>query len=93
MPARVLLDPDDVSSFVYVLAQRLVTGGPAGLCETLALAGSHDAQIRVIGLLSRSPSTATDAVMAAIGELHPTKAVAKAARKAQFQRRSWLASS
>lgn len=92
--ARALFDPDDVSSFVDVLAQRLVTGGPEGLCETLALAGSsHDAQIRVIGQLWRAPSTATDAVLVAIGELHPVKAVTKAARKAQFQRRSWLASS
>lgn len=92
--ARALFDPDDVSSFVDVLAQRLVSGGPEGLCETLALAGSsHDAQIRVIGQLWRSPSTATEAVLAAIGELHSAKVVAKAARKAQFQRRSWLASS
>lgn len=89
-----LFDPNDVSWFVDVLAQRLVTAGPEGLCDTLALAGSsHDAQIRVIGQLWRSPSTATDAVLAAIGELHPAKVVAKAARKARFQHRSWLASS
>jgi len=40
--------------------------------------------------LFSSPSTATDNVLAAIGEVHPTKVVAKAARKAGFQRRSWL---
>lgn len=85
-----LFDTNDVSWFVDVLAQRLVTAGPDGLCETLALAGSHDAQIEVIGRLWRSPSTATDAVLAAIGEIHPTKVVGKAARKAGFQRRSWL---
>lgn len=68
-----------------------MTAGADGLCATLALAGSHDAQIGVIGRLWRSPSTATDTVLAAIGELHPTKIVAKAARKARFQRRSWLA--
>lgn len=34
--------------------------------------------------------TAEAAVLAAIGEVHPTKVVAKAARKARFQRRSWL---
>lgn len=92
--AEALFDPDDVSWFVDVLAHRLVTAGPEGLCDTLALAGSsHDAQVRVIGQLWRSPSTATDAVLAAIGELHSAKVVAKAARKARFQRRSWLASS
>jgi hypothetical protein len=30
-------------------------------------------------------------VLAAIGEAHPAKTVAKAARKSVFQRRSWLA--
>jgi hypothetical protein len=86
-----LFDPADVSWFVDVLAQRLVRTGPDGLCDTLALAGGHEDQIRVIGQLWRSPSTATEAVLAAIGELHPSKAVAKAARKALFQRRSWSA--
>jgi hypothetical protein len=87
--AQVLFDPDDVACFVDVLAQRLVTGGPDGLCDTLALAGNHESQVRVIGQLWRSPSKATDTVLAAIGEVHPAKAVAKAARKARFQRRSW----
>ena len=85
-----LFDPDDVAWFVDVLAQRLVMAGPEGLCDTLALAGNHDRQIGVIGQLWRSPSTATDSVLAAIGERHPTKVVAKAARKARFQRRSWV---
>ena len=85
-----LFDPDDVGSFVDVLAQRLVTTGPKGLCDTLALAGGHDGQVRVIGQLWRSPSVATDTVLAAVGEVHPAKVVAKAARKARFQRRSWL---
>lgn len=87
---QALFDPDDVSWFVDVLAQRLVTAGSEGLCETLALAGSIQAQIGVIGRLWRSPSSATDSVLAAIGEVHPAKGVAKAARKAGFQRRSWL---
>ncbi len=84
-----LFDPDDVAWFVDVLAQRMVTAGPEGLCDTLALAGNHDRQIRVIGQLWRSPSTATEPVLAALGEMHPAKIVAKAARKARFQRRSW----
>jgi len=86
---QVLFDPDDVAWFVDVLAHRLVTRGPDGLCDTLALAGNHESQVRVIGQLWRSPSKATDTVLAAIGEVHPAKAVAKAARKARFQRRSW----
>lgn len=85
-----LFDPEDVSCFVDVLAQRLVTAGPEGLCDALALTGGDEGQVGVIGRLWRSPSTATDSVLAAIGEIHPTKTVAKAARKARFQRRSWL---
>ncbi len=84
-----LFDPDDLFSFVDVLAQRLVTGGPDRLCDTLALAGDHGRQIAVLGNLWRSPSPATELVLAAIGEVHPVKVVAKAARKALFKRRSW----
>jgi hypothetical protein len=84
-----LFDPDDVSWFVDVLAHRLVTVGPDGLCDTLALAGDHQQQVAVIGRLWRSPSVATELVLAALGQVHPVKAVAKAARKALFQRRSW----
>ncbi len=87
--ASALFDPDDVSSFVDVLAQRLVTLGPEGLCDTLALAGDHERQVAVIGRIWRTPSEATEFVLAAIGEVHPVKAVSKAARKAVFQRRSW----
>ena len=47
-----------------------MTGGPEGLCDTLALAGNHESQVRVIGQLWRSPSKATDTVRAAIGEVH-----------------------
>lgn len=87
---QTLFDRDDVAWFVDVLAQRLVMVGPDALRDTLALAGGHDDQLRVIGQLWRSPSTATDTVLEAIGELHPSKVVAKAARRARFQRRSWL---
>jgi hypothetical protein len=84
-----LFDPDDLSWFVDVLAQRVVTRGPEGLSDTLALAGGHDRQVAVIGGLWRMPSTATEFVLAAIGEMHPVKSVAKTGRKALFQRRSW----
>jgi hypothetical protein len=88
----VLYDPADTDWFVDVLAHRLVTGGPDALCDALALVSAHDDQVAVIARLWRSPSRATENVLAAIGELHPVKAVAKAARKAAMQRRSWLAS-
>jgi hypothetical protein len=86
---EVLFDPDDVASFVDVLAQRLVTAGPDGLCDALALAGDHERQVAVLGRLWRSTSPATALVLAAVSEVHPVKVVAKAARKALFKRRSW----
>jgi hypothetical protein len=85
----VLFDADDASTFVDVLAQRLVTRGPDGLQDTLALAGDHERQVALIGGIWRSPSPATELVLAAIGEVHPVKAVSKSARKALFKRRSW----
>jgi hypothetical protein len=90
-PATALYDPDDVETFVAVLACRLATGGPEALVDALALTGSHDQQAALMGRLWRLPSDATMGVLEAIGATHPAKAVAKAARKACFQHRSWAA--
>jgi hypothetical protein len=88
---QVLFDPAEVYPFVDVLVHRLVMAGPEGLASTLALAGDQDRQISVIGQLWRAPSAATETVLAAIGETHPARAVAKAARKAMFRRRGLMA--
>lgn len=87
-PEGDLFDPSDPHPFVDVLAQRMATSGPDGLVSTLAIAGDHAQQIATIEQLWRAPSLATDLVLAAIGEVHPSKVVAKAARKALFKRRS-----
>lgn len=86
-----LYDPDDPSWFVDVLAQRWLTEGPDGLVSALSLAGPDAALASVIARMWRSPSSATESVLGALGEVHPVKPVAKAARKAVLQRRSWLA--
>ncbi len=83
-----LFDPADPDPFVDVLAQRMVTRGPDGLVSTLAVVGDHGRQIAVIERLWRAPSSAADVVLAVLGEVHPSKVVAKAARKALFKRRS-----
>ena len=90
-PAGALYDPEDVEPFVDVLAHRLVTGGPDEVATTLSLAGNHEAQVALLGRLWRVRSGATPMVLEAIGKTHPVKAVAKAARKAVLQHRSWLA--
>lgn len=90
-PEAAVFSASDVGSFVDVLAKRLIDGGPEDLLATLAVVGSHDDQVRVINDLWRSPSSATLFVLEAIGNVHPTKIVAKAARKAVIKHRSWLA--
>ena len=90
-PETRLYDPADPGPFIDVLAHRLVTGGPEGLSAALAVVGNHDDQVAVLGNLWRSPSPATLPVLEAIGKNHTVKFVAKAARKAAFQRRTWEA--
>jgi hypothetical protein len=73
-----------VSWFVDVLVHRLVAVGEEGLCEALAgPAGTRD-KVSVIARLWRSPSTATDTVLAAIGEMHPSKIVARRLARRAF---------
>ena len=52
---------------------------------------NYDAQTALLGSLWRSTSPATLPVLEAIGKMHTVKFVAKAARKAAFQRRTWEA--
>lgn len=85
-----LFDPDDLSSFVQVLAHRLVLG-TEDLSATLALAGDHQEQLALLDRLWRVPSPATASVLDGIGATHPLKYTAKAARKAALRHRSWLA--
>jgi hypothetical protein len=83
-----LFDPGDLDSFAQVLWHRLSTAGPAGMLATLALAGGDGGQEKLVSDLGRSPSSAADMVLEAIGASHAVKTVTKAARKALFLRRS-----
>jgi hypothetical protein len=65
-----------------------VTGGPDSLLSTLALVGDHGKQVDVVAGMWKAPSLMTEAVLTAVSQVHPTKLVAKAARKALFKRRS-----
>src|SRR5580658_7809893 len=91
LDARGLYDPDDLESFTYVLAHRLVTAENAGLLACLAVVGDETAQARVVTELGRKAAPPTGAVLEAIGQSHQAKSVAKAARKALFVMRSRLA--
>jgi len=83
-----LFDPSDVPGFVDVLGCRMVTGGPDSLTSTLALAGDHGRQVDVVAGMWKATSPMTELVLTAVSQVHPTKVVAKAARKALFKRRS-----
>ncbi len=88
LDGRALYDPGDPDSFAQVLFHRLVMTEPAGMLDTLALAGDDDRQARLATELGRSPTPSAEFVLEAIGAHHPVRTVAKAARKALFQRRS-----
>ncbi len=83
-----LYDQGDLDGFCAVLASRLLTAGPAGMLECLALAGDEAAQALLASELGTSPAAPAEAVLEGIGRNHPAKTVAKAARKALFLRRS-----
>ena len=88
LDVQALYDPIDPDSFAQVLYHRLVATEPAGMLETLALAGDDDQQARLAAELGQSPAPSAEAVLAAIGTHYPVRTVAKAARKALFLRRS-----
>lgn len=73
---------------VDVLGSFLRQDGADAVIAELAELGPVDEQRVMIEQLWRSPSPHTAEVLDAIGQHHPDKAVAKAARKALFQHRS-----
>lgn len=85
---RELYDPDDLETFCDVLANRVLTAEQASVFDCLALAGDETAQARLVTELGRSDGNRAVAVLEVIGQNHPAKAVAKAARKALFRLRS-----
>ncbi len=83
-----LFDRSDIDAFVDVLAHRGVTMGPEAVVAALEVVGDHRSQLAVIDQMWRVPSPAAEMALVVLGEAHPSKVVAKAARKARFKRRS-----
>ena len=88
---RELYDRGDLEVFCDVLANRLLAAELTGLFECLALAGDASAQSRLVRELGGVSAASAEVVLEAVGRNHSEKAVAKAARKALFRRRSRLA--
>ena len=88
---RELYDHGDPEVFCDVLANRLLSSELTGLFECLAVAGDASAQSRLVAELGGVSAASAEVVLEAIGRNHSEKAVAKAARRALFRRRSRLA--
>jgi hypothetical protein len=88
---RELYDHGDLEVFCDVLANRLLSSELTGLLECLALAGDASAQSRLVAELGGVSAASAEVVLEAIGRNHSEQAVAKAARRALFRRRSRLA--
>ena len=89
LETRAALDVDDVAGMLLdQLAALLVGGGPAAVVEVVAGLGPPGEQAAMMDQLWRAPDPAATDVLDAIGRHHPDKAVAKAARRALFKRRS-----
>ena len=88
--SAVLLDPDP-AVFSETLNLVLFTEGPKAMLELFEGVGQHDEQIAAINRLWRMTTPTSGPVLAALGRLHPVKAVAKAARKAALQHTSFAA--
>lgn len=86
------LDPDaagdDLDGMLGVLATLATHQGPDGVVEALGQLGDADDQIAFLDAAWRSSLEDADEVLGIVGDLHPDKAVRKAARKAAFKRRS-----
>jgi hypothetical protein len=79
----------DIGVFVDVLAASL--DDPEELCEMFAAAPQSADQYAALEQMWRHPSPHTAAVLDALGQHHPDPKLAKAARKAAFRHRSWMA--
>ena len=75
-------------AFLDVLVHRILVQGPEGLLRTLALVGNDRAQCAWLDTTWRIPSPSVLMVLTVTDQIHPSKVVRKAARKALFKRRS-----
>jgi hypothetical protein len=86
--ARGLYSNEDLDFFVEVLTVQLVGNPDDSFLDTLALVGSHTQQIALLGRIAAHDSSDDLLVLGAVAELHPSRAVAKAALRLLTQRRS-----
>ena len=79
----------DIGVFVDVLTASL--DEPDELCEMFSAAPHSADQYAALEQMWRHASPHTAAVLDALGQHHPDRKLAKAARKAAIKHRSWMA--
>jgi hypothetical protein len=88
----VLVGPGDPpETALEILAAALEQGGEEALVDVLSAIGSVGEQLQLVGTLWRVRSESVVPVMEVLGRHHPDGEVAKAARRAVLQHRSWMA--
>ncbi len=87
IPAFTAAASDGASEIVVQLRAQLDAGGPALLCDAFDALEAPE----IVGDLWRVDDPATAPVLDALGRHHLDRNVAKAARKAAMQHRSWRA--
>ena len=79
------LDAATPAMFVEALAVLLAHGGPEEVADALDALGPVEEQVAVLGRLWRVDNPYTADVLDAVAAAHPSKVVAKAARKGKFK--------
>ncbi|MBI2776786.1 MAG: hypothetical protein HYX57_05945 [Chloroflexi bacterium] len=77
-----------IAAFVAGLAAEADQNGPVSAVARLMSLGPEDEQIRFVEELLHTDQAAGDDVLEMIGRYHPSKTVAKVARRTAFKRRS-----
>jgi len=73
---------------VEAIAVEIDEGGPVAATAQFQSLGPEEEQAQLVERLVRAEHARTSEVLETIGRYHPSKSVAKAARKAAFKRRT-----
>ncbi len=83
------LSPETLqTAMVEAIAVEIDEGGPVAATAQFQSLGPEEEQADLVGRLVRAEHPRTSEVLETIGRYHPSKSVAKAARKAAFKRRT-----
>lgn len=76
------------TAFLEALAVEIDENGPVAAVALFQSLGPEDEQVRLVEQLVRADHPRASEILEVVGRYHPSKALAKAARKTAFKRRS-----